>query len=368
MFEPESSVLDFEKLKREIVDIIANAEMTITTRKSHTDSGIYLLYVDHFSDDRIIPFYIGQTSNFQKRLSAHIRDVARLFKIPYADYHNKFFWGSVGHRLPFEGKYRPCKILKYLVDHDVSMDKIKMIVLEKCPTEQLDEREQYYLSKYLPAFFGFNQIATITEQFRYCDNHALKHSIIQRDFECFDLYMEYGYSAFNYLHAFASYGDNQMNELVNSLISNQEWPAPSALLSATSDAFMNYRKAYESSYSIIAKKFSGQVHSIFEQCKFRSASREREVLSAFTNHIRTNIISDINDNLDYLDYYFSRNRMGRTCAELLFALYMEHNSEIEQITTPVRITFAQYLNARENAISQSRFSLIFPSKPYIPLE
>ena len=49
----------------------------------------------------------------------------------------------------FNGKFRPCKILKYIKDHDCSIYDIKMVVLEKCECDKLYEREQHYLSLYL---------------------------------------------------------------------------------------------------------------------------------------------------------------------------------------------------------------------------
>ena len=356
-------IIEFNTLKSTILTVISNAEV-VNRQYSCKDSGIYLLYVDDFDDDKIIPFYIGQTTDFRKRFLNHIRDIESIMDYSYAEYHNEFFCSSVGRKNAFEGKYRPCKIFKYLIDHGCALDDIKMVVLEKCSKDTLYEREQHYLSLYLPAFFGFNQIPTITEQFVYRNDSAKRKMYIQNDFRNFKLYIEYGYSAFNYLHAFSGYGDEELNQRVNKLTSNHSWPTSEESLTKANYALDNYQKIFKKAYFAISELVADQLHTIFEKCKLKSKGREEDVIKAFTNHFRTPVVDIVNNNLDYLDYYFNRDKKSRMCGDLIKELYNEKAKAIEPIIKPVHSAFEQYANSRMQAVEQSRFSLIFPRKPF----
>ena len=357
-----SKTIDFRILKQEVVKLISNAELTIKAKDSSRESGIYLLYVDNFQDDKIIPFYIGKTNNFQRRFCNHLKDVKDLIDNGYADYCDKIFWNAVSHRRYYEGKYRPCKILKYIVDHDCTVDDIKMVVLEKCIEEKLDEREQYFLSEYLPAFFGFNQIATITERSSNRDNPEKMRKIIKDDYQNFLKYMEYGYSTFNYLHAFSYYGSDELNKIVNKITSNHLWPTQEELFLSVNYAYENYRIAYNEAYEKIKKIFSSSVHEIFETYKFKSKGREEQVISVFTNHYQTDVFS--NCDLVYLNYYFNRDKRSRLCGKMIKDLFNEHKDTIKEITLPLNIAFEAYIKSRQNAIEYSEYSFIFPLKRF----
>lgn len=358
------TIIRFNDLRQDILNIIANADTYISSRNSCKDAGIYLLYVDNFEDHTIIPFYIGKTVNFQKRYSDHIRDIKALLKLRYSEYHDKFFWSAVSYKRALDGNYRPCKILKYILDHNCSIDDVKMIILEKCDKEQLLEREQYYLYKYLPAYFGFNQIAKITEQFVYRNDPEKKREIIDKDLKLFEKYIEYGYSTFNYLHAFSGHGTPELDKRVNQMLSNDLWPAQEELFSRSYSAFNNYSEIYQAAYSRIEEAFRSEIHRIFEKCKLKSKEREKEVLSAFTNHYRAYVTDDVDEHLDYLEYYFDRDKKSRECGRLIKELYITHADEIGQINSPVMIAFEEYINTRKQAIEQSRFSIIFPNNRF----
>lgn len=364
MMTQSNNVLEFESLKQTIISIISNANIIVSQKKSCQESGIYLLYVDNFEDKNIIPFYIGQTVNFQQRFKKHIDDIKKLTKYTYAEYHNIFFWSATSFKRAFEGKYRACKIFKYIVDHNCSIDDVKMIVLEKCHKEVLTEREHYYLSEYRPAFFGFNQIATITERFLYRDEPGKKRLLIEEDYQCFEKYIEYGYSTFNYLHAFSGFGNPEIDKKVNCLLLNHFWPQREELLSRSVSAFENYNKVYQVAYKEISDRYAEQIHNIFCKCTLKSKARESEVLAAFVNHFRTVIVDDINSNLDYLEYYFNRDKKSRECGELIRELYNTNADDINQINLSVKIAFEAYINSRDCAIAQSEYSIIFPQKTF----
>ena len=58
----------YAEIKQQVLEIINQNKHNEVNRKTiFKESGIYMLYVDCFDDDNIIPFYIGQTNNFQER-------------------------------------------------------------------------------------------------------------------------------------------------------------------------------------------------------------------------------------------------------------------------------------------------------------
>ena len=189
-------------------------------------------------------------------------------------------------------------------------------------------------------------------------------SVIEQDLHNFQKYMGYGYSTFNYLHAFSSYGNKNLDQIVNNLLSNQFWLPKDVLLSDAISAFENYKNVYYETYEKISDRFSEELHNIFSKCKIKSKSREEEVLQMFTNHYYTNVINDVNDTFEYLKYYFSRDKKSRECGKLIKELYNVNAKEINQIFVPIKNAFESYVNSRINAIEQSEYSLIFPRKSF----
>ena len=58
----------FNSIKNKVYELLNNPEKKEVTRDTdYNFSGVYMLYIDDFSDDKILPIYIGQTKDFQKR-------------------------------------------------------------------------------------------------------------------------------------------------------------------------------------------------------------------------------------------------------------------------------------------------------------
>lgn len=197
----------FENIKEKILQLIElhkTKELTNNTR--YNESGIYLIYIDNFDDDSIIPFYIGQTTDFQKRYKAHFSKIIALNKLSFDSYYHYMF--KMKYSL-YEGHFNYCKIFKYMVEHNCTLKDFHMIILDETE-ENLDELEKKYINEYLAPFFGFNQINTI---FEYNKLKSLDSNIISEDFwinyfnyvlddvENIDKYYDYGYTKFNYLYA-----------------------------------------------------------------------------------------------------------------------------------------------------------------------
>ena len=210
----------FKEIRNKVLKIIKDKNVEeIDNDTDNKNVGIYMLYVDNFEDDKIIPIYIGQTGygknrNFQNRYKEHLQELMALNRLKY-DYYKFIFFENY-----YDGHFKACKIFQYMVDHECSLKDFHMIVLEKLDNEidkeelkeLLDKKEQEYFKEFLPAFFGFNQINTVVQgnielhelmakggPFVYSDK------LVQYDLEdCnnFLKYFGYGYTKFNYYHCY----------------------------------------------------------------------------------------------------------------------------------------------------------------------
>ena len=208
----------FEEIKNEVKKIIIkNNNKEINNNSNNKNIGVYMIYIDNFNDDKIIPFYIGQTGygknrNFQNRYKEHLQEIMALNRLKY-DYYKYILLRNF-----YDAHYKACKIFQYMVDHDCTLKDFHMIVLGDLDINNnniqklLEQEEQKYFSKYLPAFFGFNQVNTVTEgakeEFysikengKYVkSDKLLKYEL--EDCENFIKYFGYGYTKFNYYHCF----------------------------------------------------------------------------------------------------------------------------------------------------------------------
>ena len=55
------------QIRYQVQQIIAqNKHREVRRDSDHRCAGVYMIYVDNFESETIIPFYIGQTRNFQE--------------------------------------------------------------------------------------------------------------------------------------------------------------------------------------------------------------------------------------------------------------------------------------------------------------
>lgn len=208
----------FEKIKNKVKKIIK--DRNVEEINNNTDSkniGIYMIYIDNFNDDKVIPIYIGQTGygknrNFQNRYKEHLQEIMALNRLEY-NYYKELLLDNF-----YDGHYKSCKIFQYMVDHNCTLKDFRMIVLEKIDgnsdniQELLDKKEQKYFTEFLPAFFGFNQVNTVVEankeffaNFNNLEGFVASDKLLNYeldDCENFIKYFGYGYTKFNYYHCY----------------------------------------------------------------------------------------------------------------------------------------------------------------------
>ena len=206
----------FEEIKNKVKNIIKDRNFEeVNNNTENKNIGIYMIYIDNFNDDKIIPIYIGQTGygknrNFQNRYKEHLQELMALNRLEY-QYYKELLLDNF-----YDGHYKTCKIFQYMVDHSCTLQEFHMIILEKIDEngdniqELLDKKEQEYFVEYLPAFFGFNQVNTVVEANKefFANLNNPKGFVVSdkllnyelEDCENFIKYFGYGYTKFNYYH------------------------------------------------------------------------------------------------------------------------------------------------------------------------
>ena len=217
----------FEEIKIKVQNIINdNNVQEIRNDTNNKNIGIYMIYIDNFNDEKIIPIYIGQTGygknrNFQNRYKEHLQEIMALNRLKF-NYYKELLLDNF-----YDGHYKACKIFQYMVDHNCTLKDFRMIVLKEVREnsdniqEILDIEEQKYFADFLPAFFGFNQLNTIVERnkeffggakglkglelFKSAMLFEPSEKVLRyelEDCENFLKYFGYGYTKFNYYHCF----------------------------------------------------------------------------------------------------------------------------------------------------------------------
>jgi len=221
----------FNEIKSEVLNLIkVKTEVNRFTKINTT--GIYMLYVDCFDDNNVLPIYIGKVSrhdksarSFQSRYKEHLQQILILNRFKYWVYKNNFlenlFKDIIGKYHSFyDGRFKACKIFKYMVEHNCKLSDLKMIVLEEIEEEnEINKKEIELIEKYLAPYFGFNQLTMVTEWHKnkkMPDNEY--HELMYNDSLYIDKYFDYGFTKFNYLHTFPKRESDSYPEKLNNII------------------------------------------------------------------------------------------------------------------------------------------------------
>lgn len=220
-----------EKVKQYIFN---NNFQEITEVTNITTSGIYILYIDQFLSDTIIPIYVGKTSNFQERHKEHLKHLLALNRLDYEmlSYQLNNFNNI---RTIFEGKYLYLKIFKYLIDNNLNLDNLHMVIIEKvADVEKLEDIELHYINELKSNYFGFNQLDSVYLKRAYSNlfNPSIKImddskknmiiNTIEKDLNNFEKYLNYGFNKFNYWLLIRSlsgtgYFSNKTNSIITKI-------------------------------------------------------------------------------------------------------------------------------------------------------
>ncbi|WLR60164.1 GIY-YIG nuclease family protein [Guptibacillus hwajinpoensis] len=203
----DNSLRTIDDIKFQVKQLIQeNSHREVTPATKNKSSGIYMLYIDHFTSERIVPIYVGQAKDIQRRHKQHFTEILALNRLSSDEYNKYFFLNSSSF---YEGKFKACKIFKYMLENDCSLQNLHMVVLEEVEHEYLDAKEQEYFKRLLPSFFGFNQLNSLLKllSFRFSDEQMNNTDIgsylkiLLDDIRGVNSYYNYGFTQFNFEHS-----------------------------------------------------------------------------------------------------------------------------------------------------------------------
>ncbi|MGP1906807.1 hypothetical protein ACTSEZ_01460 [Metabacillus sp. JX24] len=127
-------------------------------------------------------------------------------RLSYDEYNKYFFSKSNSF---YEGKFKACKIFKYMIENNCTLQDFHIVILEEVEEEYLDEKEQEYFQRLLPSFFGFNQLNSFLKQLKFrfsnlqMSNLEIDHylSILLEDLKGIYSYSDFGFTRFNFEHS-----------------------------------------------------------------------------------------------------------------------------------------------------------------------
>ena len=206
---------DFKKIRSHIIKLTGNEQISKSTHSKV--GGIYMLYIDNFDDDYIIPFYVGRTSSFSRRLSQHISEIKKLMGYSRRKYNSLVEEGE------FEGHYLYCKMYAYLDSHHCTLKDVKMVILEEIPEEKKrPPREDFYIQSLYASFFGFNQYLFHTrfgefQSIDFTEDEApvkIILDLLKKEIPLMAYYYDYGYNAINIVLTLPMMVAPSLNDLV----------------------------------------------------------------------------------------------------------------------------------------------------------
>lgn len=330
----------------------------ITKDTKLKQAGIYMLYVDNFSDERVIPFYIGQTTDIQKRFKDHLTALIAI---------NRFSQDSIRRSVltgPYNGHFKTCKIFKYMVDHQCTLHDFHAVVLEFVDdTALLAEREHAYFSEYLPAFFGFNQLNSLTFYATIrndiCEKNVEQYyNYLIEDAKHIDKYYNFGFTTFNYKYSFISelaYTELAAPDLQEILLAGIKYLENKYV--SSEDRFKEQRidrlqieaKANYSEYDALIKErdalFFQRFNEIMDRYKIKNKIQSENLHNAlvkndetslfrFNKYLNTRLISD--DLYGAMLPIMPRCREINEVAKKFGNLYTVQSAEAREIRTGVR--------------------------------
>lgn len=193
---------EFNRIKKAVLSAIHAAKEEVLPTTKINQSGIYMIYINCFEDEKILPIYIGQSVNIQQRYKNHYQEILALNRLTYDEY-KKYTENGF-----YDGSYKSCKIFRYMIEHHCELCDYHVIPLEYCRESELDVREQYYINEFKSEYFGFNQLNATTLYMIYMKARddvsvTLNYlSSVQNNAELLMKYWGYGFTIFNYEKAF----------------------------------------------------------------------------------------------------------------------------------------------------------------------
>lgn len=355
----ENARLIFEQTRSSIQSIIrTNRKNEVTRDTNICKGGIYILFVDCFEDDTIIPFYIGQTGNFQKRHKQHFSEIMALNRLNRECYEYALFDDL------YNGRSRACKIFSYMVNHGCSLKDLHMVVLEEIEDEKARlKTEQQYIDELNAPFFGFNQLNSVL---RYIEaNHGSSDKkdyelTKARDIELLFRFPLFGYGEYNWFRSCESFYDiitikHPSRQIPNTFLKifDSATRLKEIKLKLAEINHYIYSQAKDEVWNICQKT----INIYFAERKLKSEDKKKLVIKV--------LLFDFEDERIQLEKYFMKysNRIDTNIFEIIDRI---HGKEIQYIKQQVINNQCEYraLNEEKEMLNNIIFGMLLP-KHYV---
>lgn len=205
----DKGIIIFKEIKEKTINIIESLKSSsyeVTQNSKNKTTGIYMIYIDGFESNNVIPIYIGKSIDIQRRYKQHYTELLALNRLSYEEYKKYFFLKNTSF---YDGHFKTSKIFKYMIENQKTLKDFHMIILEQTDESELDFKEKKYINEFNSCYFGFNQLNSLTD-LRSLQMTKSKHSekdivnyldVVNYDNYSCKIYQNYGYTSFNYLYA-----------------------------------------------------------------------------------------------------------------------------------------------------------------------
>ena len=309
------------EIRKHVSELIENnKDKEIKCNSDYQSAGIYMIYVDCFESDTIIPFYIGQTNDFQDRHKKHLTELMSLNRL------NRECYEYAVLKDLYNGKARTCKIFTYMVNHKCTLDDWHMIILEEIPNEEerLQKEREYIDSLYAP-FFGFNQLNYVVDSIALRFGGISKEQLVEtakNDIRQLLQLSHYGFSLYNWYRVCETLSkliplDTALEENFTRISSAKADLEAAKIKLSRMRFFCNYDAEDKAWKSCVRT-----VREYFAQNKLTSKDMQRLVVKVW--------LFEREEDKAKLEKYFARTKAKTSC-ELYDLLQQKHGKKINML-------------------------------------
>jgi hypothetical protein len=374
------SISDVKSIVNQLIE--EHSDREITSKTNYNTSGIYMIYINNFNSGNMVPIYIGQSKDVQKRYKEHLCEILALNRLSYEEYYNYFFYKSNSF---YEGRFKSSKIFKFMIENNCTLRDFHMILLKEVKTEDLEKEEQEYIKVLNAPFFGFNQLNSFLAAFKLRREGAQLSELndflelVQEDVEGIYSYYDYGFTSFNFEHSFPKdfafllelneklsdtklfkEVESEVGQLIKHYHLDIEMTEIRRLKEEWDLLYNHYLEAndeYHHEFTILGEQVRGK----FKELRFYSDKAFKNFLSSIVKEEREEYRKDF---LKYLDSKQSDLNFYKLFSEQI-AVVNEKVAERNKRKKPSDEAY-HLLKEKRMEYRRERYKMIFPSIEYCP--
>ncbi|MBS4223846.1 excinuclease ABC subunit C [Lederbergia citrea] len=374
------SISDVKGIVNQLIEEHSDREITSETK--YNTSGIYMIYIDHLTSDKIVPIYIGQSKDVQKRYKDHLSEILALNRFSYNEYYNYFFYKSNSF---YEGHFKSSKIFKFMIENNCTLSDFRMILLEEVEVGELEKKEQEYIKRLNASFFGFNQLNSLLAAFKLRREGGQLSELedflrlVQVDIKGIYSYYDYGFTRFNFEHSFPK-NFTFLLELNDKLSDTKLFKE---VKSAVDQLIRRYQlhhemteiRKLEEKWSILHKYYleaNDEYHQAFTILGERLRAKFKELRFYSDNAFKNFLSSIVKEEKEKHRKEFLKYLVSKQCDLNFYKLFSHQiavvNEKLDEKNNREKTRDEAYKLLQEKRVEykHERYKMIFPSTKYSP--